>query len=407
VAEVNDPERMVARLLDTRETEIFGFQQDWSFDAFSDHFLRWGIGARSERAEFDYRGVAEYYEFFEFYPGIDNPTVRAVEADPDGHSYSLYLSDRWQLTDRTGLELGLRWDRQTYTEPDQDNQLSPRTSLMHTLGEATELRATWGRYYQSQAIQDLQVEDGQDHYFAPQRADHWIVGIQHRFGEGYRLRTEGFYKRYDRLKPRFENLFDPLVLIPELAPDRVRLEPDYARAYGIETTIEYRGGAELNWWASYTWSKAYDRIDGGNQDRSWDQRHALQAGVAWERGPWQIGLALNVHSGWPTTGMGLERLQVEPEEEDDDDYIVLPVPGERNAEQLGTFAQIDFRVSREFEVNRGRLSAFFEVSNLTNRDNPCCIDYDLDEDDDGALVLDRAVEYWLPIIPAIGVLWEF
>jgi outer membrane receptor protein involved in Fe transport len=398
---------MIARVLDTRDTEIYGFQQDWMFDTRSGHILRWGLGARWESAEFDYHGVAEYHGFYEAYPEIDNPVSRSVSAESDGNSYALYLSDRWQVTDRTGVELGLRWDRQTYTEPEFDDQISPRVSVMHSIDESTKLRATWGRYYQSQAIQDLQAEDGQDRYYAPQRSDHWIAGIQHSFDGGCRLRTEAFYKRYDRLKPRFENLFDPLALIPELAPDRVRLEPDHARSYGVETTIESRRGGELDWWATYTWSKVYDRIDGRNQLRGWDQRHALQAGLAWSRGPWEVGLALSIHSGWPTTGMGYEVVPVEPEEEDDEDFIVLPVPGSRSDEQLGTFAQIDFRVSREFEVSRGRLSAFFEVSNLTNRDNSCCIDYDIDDEDDGTLYLDRSVEHWLPIIPAIGIVWEF
>ena len=175
----------------------------------------------------------------------------------------------------------------------------------------------------------------------------------------------------------------------------------------METTIESRRGGGFDWWATYTWSKVYDRIDYRNQLRCWDQRHALHAGLAWTRGPWEVGLALSIHSGWPTTGMGYEVVPVEPEEEDDEDFIVLPVPGPRNEERLGTFAQIDFRVSREFKVSRGRLSAFFEVSNLTNRDNPCCIDYDIDDEDDGTLYLDRSVEHWLPIIPAIGIFWEF
>ena len=41
--------------------------------------------------------------------------------------------------------------------------------------------------------------------FRPQRADHWIAGIQHRFGSRYRLRAEAYFKDYRRLKPRFEN----------------------------------------------------------------------------------------------------------------------------------------------------------------------------------------------------------
>ena len=183
-AEANDPERMLALVSDRREAKILGFQQGWTYAGLAAHTLRAGLEIRSEEAEYDYRAFAEYLGFFEFYPGIENPVERDVVASPSGNSYSLYLSDRWQVSERSGLELGVRWDRQTYTGRDYGNQLSPRISFLHSMGSATELRLTWGRYYQSQAIQELQVEDGLDQFFAPQRSDHWIAGIQHRFETG-------------------------------------------------------------------------------------------------------------------------------------------------------------------------------------------------------------------------------
>jgi outer membrane receptor protein involved in Fe transport len=403
-AEVTDPERMLAFVYDQRDAKIFGFQQNWSYQGIANHTLRLGIGLRREKARYDYRSRVEYRGLFEFYPGLENPAASDIRAAPKGNSYSLYLSDRWRLSDSTGLELGLRWDKQTYTTPDFGDQFSPRVNLLHSIGSATDLRFTWGRYYQSQAIQELQVEDGVDHFFAPQRADHWIAGVQHRFPSGYRLRAEAYLKNYDRLKPRFENLFDPLALIPELAPDRVELAPESARVKGIELTLEYRGSEQLDWWASYTWSRATDLIDGVNERRSWDQRHAVQAGLAWRPGPWEVGIAISVHTGWPTTGLTVE--VISPEDEEDED-IYIPVPGPRNARQFGTFSRLDFRISREYPVRIGRLSAFVEVTNTTNRKNECCVDYDIDEDDDGNVFLDRSVEHWLPIIPAIGILWEF
>ncbi len=403
-AEANDPERLQAFVIDVRDAEILGFRQDWLYQGLDSHDLRAGIELKHERARYRYHSRAEYRGFFEFYPGIENPARSNIVAAPKGNSFSLFLSDRWHLNDNTGLELGIRWDRQTYTELDFGNQFSPRISLLHSLGPATDFRMSWGRYYQSQAIQELQVEDGLDHFFAPQRANHWIAGLQHRFRGGFRLRVEAFLKNYDRLNPRFENLFDPLVLIPELAPDRVRLDPSSALARGVELTLEYRGSEELNWWVSYSLAKVTDRINGVDQRRSWDQRHALQTGLAWTRGPWEVGVALNFHTGWPTTGLSYTTLL--PEDENDEP-VFIPVPGPRNAEQLGMFAQLDFRVSREYPVRIGRLSAFFEVTNLTNRKNECCIDYDIDEMEDGTLFLDRTVDHWLPIIPAIGIFWEF
>jgi len=108
---------------------------------------------------------------------------------------------------------------------------------------------------------------------------------------------------------------------------------------------------------------------------------------------------MSAHSGWPITGM---TLGYDPE---DDEYF--PNPGPRNAEQLNTFFSLDFRLSRQFPVKYGQLSGFFEVTNATNRKNQCCVDYDTNETDDGTVLLDKTIDDWLPILPAIGVLWEF
>ncbi|MDX1381201.1 MAG: TonB-dependent receptor, partial [Xanthomonadales bacterium] len=332
-AEVNDPERMLAAVDDRRRADILGLQQDWRYTGVDGHTLGAGWAIRHARARYAYRSRASYVGFYAYYPGIDNPSASDIEAAPDGTGYSLYLSDRWQVAPATGLALGLRWDRQTWTEseggPDHGNQLSPRISLLHRLPDGTELRLTWGRYYQSQGIDELQVEDGLDRFFAPQRADHWIAGLQRRFSGGYRLRAEVYSKQYDRLKPRFENLFDPLAMIPELAPDRVRLDPASARARGVELTLERRGEDDLEWWAVYSFARVADRIDGQSQPRSWDQRHAVQAGLAWRPGAWEIGLAFSLHSGWPTTAMSFAV------EEDGEENVYVPLPGPRNAERLG------------------------------------------------------------------------
>jgi hypothetical protein len=83
----------------------------------------------------------------------------------------------------------------------------------------------------------------------------------------------------------------------------------------------------------------------------------------------------------------------------------IAIPGPRNAERLGTFANVDARISRRFRVGKGTITAFFEVANLFDRKNLCCRDYDLADDTDD--VLELSDDYWLPRLPAIGFLWEF
>lgn len=181
--------------------------------------------------------------------------------------------------------------------------------------------------------------------------------------------------------------------MPELQPDRVRLEPSSARARGIELSLD-RTSDRLGWWASYTWSNATDEIAGTNVPRSWDQRHSLQAGIDWKKDQWNMSAATSVHSGWPTTDLFMT-----------DDGTV--VPGPRNELNHGTYASVDVRVSRRFDVKRGSLLAFVEISNLFNRRNECCLDWDIEEGPDGEDMLERGQDYWMPMLPAIGFLWEF
>jgi hypothetical protein len=110
-----------------------------------------------------------------------------------------------------------------------------------------------------------------------------------------------------------------------------------------------------------------------------------------------LSAALGYHSGWPTTGLTLEQ---SPAGE------TTAVVGRRNALELGGFASLDLRASRELTLRVGSLDVFIEVSNATNRDNPCCVDFDLEEDVDGEF-LEQETETWLPRLATFGVLWQF
>jgi hypothetical protein len=86
----------------------------------------------------------------------------------------------------------------------------------------------------------------------------------------------------------------------------------------------------------------------------------------------------------------------------------VAVTGPRNVERLRSFGSLDLRISRKWKLQRGSFMAFLEVTNLANRSNECCLDWDLEEDEvTGEDVFERGVDYWMPLLPAIGVLWEF
>ena len=377
------------------------WRQDWTWHSSDTHLLQWGFGLEQNDAKYVYQGEAEFFGLKGIIEEAPSDISRDLAAAPTGAGFSFYASDKWKISAGTVLELGLRWDDQTYTGLNDDSQFSPRFSLLQVVGPNTDVRFSWGRYHQSQGIQELQIEDGVTTFFPAQRADHIIAGINHRFSDALSVRLEVFQKDMSTLRPRYENLYDKLALIPELQPDRVRIAPDSARATGMEISLN-RAGQVVNWWANYSLAEINDTIDGEEFPRSWDQRHSLQVGMNWQANGWNFAIAANVRSGWPTTDLRIEEIDVpgmEPE--------IIAIPGVRNAQQLPYFSSVDARISRKFDVSRGSLTVFAEVSNLLDRDNVCCTDYDLETDENGNDYLSSSPDYLLPLLPAVGILWEF
>jgi outer membrane receptor protein involved in Fe transport len=400
---IGDEEKIVASVYDDRNVTQLGFRQDFTLNKADKHLVQWGLQVAYSDAQYDYRNSAEYFGLPALYQDQEESVSSAIAASPSGTSYSLYFADRWKLSGKSILEWGLRWDDQSYTDAASDSQISPRLSFLRAVGPKTQLRFSWGRYHQSQQINELQIEDGITTFWPAQRADHLIAGINHLIADKYSLRVEVFHKDMQQVRPRFENLYDPLALIPEIMPDRVRLNPASAQAQGLEISID-RSEGPLTWWASYVLSEVTDRINGRDELRSWDQRQAFQGGISWSNEKWDVAFASSLHTGWPLT----ELMLIEDGVDDEGEIKYVAVPGPRNVGRHPSFASLDFRVSRKWKLRRGSFMAFLEISNLTNRRNQCCLDWDFEEDEEtGEDVFERGVDYWMPLLPAIGVLWEF
>lgn len=399
---VNAPDEIAGQVQDSRRMSRIALSQDWQWRGSDRNLLRWGGEFARWRADYDYRSEVELDGFLANIEGVPESRMRAIRVFPDGDSIGAYVSDRMKVTDRLTVDAGARWDKQTYTFTSNDSQVSPRFHALYHLGERTDLRASWGRFYQPQEIQELQVADGISQFFPAQRADHSILSVQHRFGHGLSLRGEAFWKSFKQLRPRFENLFDPLALLPELEPDRVRVEPEDAASRGIEVLLTRDTGEALGWWLSYSYTKVTDDIGGRDVPRNWDQRHSVQGGMSWSGEKWDFGIAGIVRSGWPTTELLLDPMQAGVEPDDAETHF-----GTRNSGRLGGFGSLDLRINRRFELPHGRLNAFIEVTNVINQSNPCCVEYDLELDAEGNPVLLRGEDDWLPLLPSIGVLYEF
>lgn len=379
---------------DRRAFTVYSLQTDWSLRASDAVTFELGAEWRNNEGHYRYRDVAEFDLLFDVHGEVTEP-ARAFDIDyrPRSDQYGAYAAINAHIAPPLTLEAGLRWDRSTLV--DGDEHWSPRASALWRLSDSADLRASWGRFIQTQGIDELPASDGVAAFAPAQRADQWLVGIEKRFGDDLDLRLEAYSKHYFDLRPRYENILNDVVILPELKPDRVRLAPSQARAYGVELSVRRVRSRPLFWWGSYTWSRAEDSYHRHSVLRAWDQRHALQAGIGWEGERWEMSLVGAWRSGWPAVALDAES------------GTPIVHANLASGERLGTYIDVDVRIARRFRLgDDSSLTAFLEISNVLNRRNECCTEFELEDDSEEPVLVLESIRS-LPLLPSLGVIWRF
>ncbi|NNE05585.1 MAG: TonB-dependent receptor plug domain-containing protein [Xanthomonadales bacterium] len=384
-----------------RDVDISALQSDVRLRVDDRNLLAFGLRYRQLDVDYDYYIDSLRQNSF-VNSGFPFVLVRDIETGRKGDEYGAYARYRRKITPRFTGELGLRWDRQTWARTGDSSQFSPRLNALIQVSDRTDLRLGWGHFYQPQGIHELQVIDGVTDYFPAERAEHRVVGIQHRFESNLDFQAEIYQKRYSDLRPRFENALDTYEFASESNFDRIRVEPERAEAKGVELTLRNRDAGRFNWWLSYTWSQAEDIIEGIAVPRSWDQRHALTGNLSWQGDKWLISLVGRYRSGWPRTPLLLSSIV-------DTGGAIVEIDtdlSQRNRSNYDDYMRFDVRFSRTVKLDRGSFQYYFEIFNLFNTSNECCVpDHDLSLNP--VISVQPNIDDFLPFFPSFGFVWTF
>jgi len=378
-----------------------GLVTNWNLNLSPRHVLRAGARYRDLEADYDYDLISIRRSDF-----VNNGAPvfidRDIETTSEGNDIGLWGTYRLRLTDQLVAEAGLRWDQQDYADAGRRDQLSPRMHLLYDATDRLTIRAAWGHYFQPHAIHDLQVEDDDLNYYDAERAEHRVLGLRYAFASGIELQMDIYDKRYEDVRPRYENVLDVYEFAPESNFDRRIVDPDTGRAYGAELTVRERSGEKLDWWASYSWSRATDRIDGNDIPRSWDQRHALTANLVWHLGKWTLSAVGRYHSGWPRTP-----LVASPVLDVNGSVVGLQVDlGQRNTLSYNDYRRLDLRASRRVPLERGSFEYYFELFNVFDTTNQCCTpNHELRIQP--VVSVSPTFDEFLPRFPSFGFVWRF
>jgi hypothetical protein len=173
------------------------------------------------------------------------------------------------------------------------------------------------------------------------------------------------------------------------------------RDYGLECLLRRRLSDRLYGWIAYTLSRSETvSADVGAASPSvvpgpFDQRHILAVLASYVLPHnWRIGGRFRLVSGSPYTP--LVGVVFDGDGPSSPGALVRPVFGGTNAARFPVFHQLDLRVDRTWVLRRTRVTAYLDVLNVYNQQNPEAYFYD-------ALYLNRVTSLGLPILPSLGV----
>jgi len=391
-----DGDGQIGRIDDRRNADFLGIKNDSSFDLTPRQLVKAGISAKRFHTRYDYDGAATIAATILDYGDAPHVITRSAHLGVDATEIAAYASERAKVSERFVVEAGVRWETESHT-PDGAH-VSPRVNAAWIVSNTTTVRTAWGEFYQPQEVYELPVEDGVTAFSRAQRAEHRVVGVDHAFAHGISARVEAYDKIITNPHPRFENLFDRIILFPELRADRVRVAPRRSSARGIEVLVRKDPDAPVSGWFNFTHASVVDEIDGRDVPRAWDQRNAITFSINYKSGAnWNFNVAGTWHDGRPTTPLHVftsgNQLRTEL--------------GPLHSTRLPSYRRIDFRASRRFATSRGDISFFVDVFNALNMKNVSSVEGFEVMLTNGMLTSRAVVNSAIGTVPSFGVSWKF
>lgn len=315
------------------------------------------LGSELAKTTFSYDLDAFLYICTEFDPDCDLKrsgervtTNSSLEAKEIMH----HISGVWLPLDTISIELGGQYQYNDYTE---ETFYHPRFAADWQFIESSRLTAKAGRYSRFPDIETVLPETGNPDLKSP-LSDHFTLGLEQEFNDGWSLTTELYYKTFSNL---------PLALDQNSNNIEQRYSNDTeGKAQGIDIMLnKNRTGKWWGWWSlSYGKSERTNLVTGETKDYYLDTPLVANWVMNYQfTSRFNAGWRWSMRSGksyTPITGV-----QQNPWFEDN----VLPVYGDAFSERLPMYNRLDIRFQWDI-ITFGKDSEFIiDILNALNNDN--------------------------------------
>ena len=352
---------------------------------------------------------------------------------------AVYSKVKWKPNSKLIIEPGLR----LITFSSHSNGVYPdlRLSSKYIIDENRFINFAVGNYHQFiSTFQDDFSAQILDSWFAvdengePSRATQAVLGYEQFIGRGLKIQLEGYYKyitdmlTYEESRATTDGNVNSESLLDLLTPAD-------GYAYGAELFAQKSSG-KLSGWAGYSWSVSRKIMNGKEYFTNWDRSHVINFLANYQASPkWEYNVKFTLQSGQaftPINGYFLQNLPGETQQ----NYRTIPAT--RNGGRYPSYHRLDLGAVRHFNVKGRKFDLFMQVINAYNRENVFTYTYPLGDtfngiDDDGdweakkhdkngnkrpdkgeanvdeedeARIQRKPVSLF-PIIPTIGITWNF
>ena len=389
---VSDAATVAGFLNDSRDTVRVALRSGFAV-ATGQARQEFGVQADWTRTNYDSSALIDRGALGVLFDG-QSVSQHDIEATLEGVTGGLYWSGDFPVGATVSLQPGVRWDFQT--AQGYASQISPRFGVKWLAAEDLTLRFDAGRYYQPDSVNEMDTADGVARLYKPQRADHYIASASWRATADTQVRVDAYEKLYERTTTRFENVFDPFVILPQVAVDRVQIDSTRARTHGVDFELQQALTDQTSLIARCSYMDADDYVGGRWVPRRWSQRETVTGIAMWKSDTFSASAALTWHSGWRTTAPP-QSVAV---------GTTIPIEDVLNDRHLNDYFSVDLNASASHPVWRSTVTLFADITNTLDRQNPVGIDYAVTQ---GTATTQFSPEHTslLPIVPWVGVVVAF
>ena len=306
---------------------------------------------------------------------------------------AIYLHDIWSINEDWQLTLGLRGERNDYTEQDF---IHPRLALDWLASDNLVIKAKAGTYSRFPDIDTALNKLGNPNINSPQ-ATHYSLGFEYDINSLWFTSVDLYHKELTEL-PRS---------IDENTP-QIDLEANYTDdtsgdAQGVEWLVRRERADGWFGWASLSWSQSQrtDDLTNITSDYYLDTPLVANVVVNYEYNErWDFGLRFTLRSGAKYTP--IVGLRENPDYEDN----FLPEYGELNAETLPIYHRLDLEANYKTSYWGYQAQWTIAVINAMAQENISGYYYD-PEDEDTLTDFNISGEEDIGIFPYIGLKMTF